>query len=75
MDSLYIPIMPYGAARRKIIMDWFNNHPDGRYYVNCKYRSQMKDDPDLRRLVRVGFLKIERSGPTRTSRKTYLVKA
>jgi hypothetical protein len=71
---LYVPIMPYGSARRKIIMDWFNSHPDGEYYVNCKHRPQMKDDPDLRRLVRVGFLKVKRTG-TRTSRKTYLVKA
>jgi hypothetical protein len=75
MDSLYIPIMDYGKERRRLIRDWFNAHPDGRYYVNCKYRPQMKDDPDLRQLVRVGFLKTMREGPTRTSRKTYLVKA
>ena len=74
-DYLYLPILPYGKERRKLIKDWFNAHPEGRYCVNCKYRSQMKDDPDLKKLVRIGFLKIIRLDWTRTHRKTYLVKA
>jgi hypothetical protein len=75
IDYFYIPILPYGKERRKIIKDWFNEHPDGMYLVNCKHRPQMKDDPDLRYLVRIGFLKTTRYGPHRTHRKTYLVKA
>lgn len=72
---LYVPIMDYGKDRRKFIVDWFNNNPEGRYYVNCKYRPQIKDDPDLKYLIRTGFLKAKREDVTRTSRKTYLVKA
>ena len=71
---LYVPMTDYGKERRKFIVDWFNNNPEGRYYVNCKYRPQVKDDPDLKYLIRKGFLKAEREGYTRTSRKTYLVK-
>lgn len=72
---LYLEMMAYGKDRRKFIVDWFNNNPEGRYYVNCKYRPQIKDDPDLKYLIRTGFLKAKREGVTRTSRKTYLVKA
>lgn len=70
---LYLEMMAYGKDRRKFIVDWFNNNPNGRCYVNCKYRPQVKYDPDLKYLIRKGFLKVKREG-TRTSRNTYLVK-
>lgn len=70
---LYLEMMDYGKDRRKFIIDWFNNNPNGRYYINCKYRPQVKDDPDLKYLIRKRFLKVKREG-TRTSRSTYLVK-
>ena len=50
------PEPPYGKNRRKIIMDWFNTNPNGRLYINCKYRPQLKDDTDLRYLIKKGFL-------------------
>lgn len=73
LTYLYLPMMDYGKDRRKFIVDWFNNNPNGRYYVNCKYRPQVKEDPDLKYLIGKGFLKVKREG-TRTSRNTYLVK-
>lgn len=84
MEYLFVPLMPYGKERRKFIKDWFNEHPDGEYYVNCKYRPQVKDDPDLKKLIRIGFLKQKRihfslhknGGWKKTgSARTYLVKA
>jgi hypothetical protein len=74
MNWLYIPEMDYGSARRKLIMHMFNTTPDAAYCVNRKYRPQMKDDTDLRRLVKTGKLKLKRMG-TPSSRYTYLVKA
>jgi hypothetical protein len=75
IDYLYIPVLPYGKERRAIIKQWFDTHTEGRYRVNCKYRPQMKHDPDLKKLVRIGFLKTKREWESRTHRKTYLVKA
>ena len=51
------PNPPYGKHRRKIIKDWFDNNPNGRLHVNCKYRPQLNDDSDLRYLIKKGFLK------------------
>jgi hypothetical protein len=73
-EYLYVPFDQYGKERRKFIRNWFDKHPDGMYAVNCKYRPQLKDDSDLKKLIRVGFLKTVREG-SRFSRRTYLVKA
>ena len=75
MNYLYVPDMPYGKERRKFIKDLFNNNPDGQYAVNCKYRPQVKDDPDLKKLVRIGFLKQIRERRFASSSISYLVKA
>ena len=75
MNYLYVPDMPYGKERRKFIKDWFNNNPDGQYAVNCKYRPQVKDDPDLKKLIRIGFLKQIRERRFASSSISYLVKA
>ena len=75
MNYLYVPMMPYGKERRKFIKDWFNINPDGYYAVNCKYRPQVKEDPDLKKLIRVGFLKQIRERRIASSGITYLVKA
>ena len=75
MNYLYVPDMQYGKERRKFIKDWFNNNPDGQYAVNCKYRPQVKDDPDLKKLIRIGFLKQIRERRVASSNISYLVKA
>jgi len=75
MNYLYVPDMQYGKERRKFIKDWFNNNPDGQYAVNCKYRPQVKDDPDLKKLIRIGFLKQIRERRFASSNISYLVKA
>lgn len=74
-DYLYVPHITYGKERRKFIKDWFNIHPDGMYAVNCKYRPQVKEDPDLKKLIRVGFLKQIREHYGQTRGRTFLIKA
>lgn len=56
------PIPPYGKERRKQIKDWFIANPTGGMAVNCKYRPQLKSDPDFRRLVKEGWLVMVREG-------------
>lgn len=73
MNWLYIPDMAYGKERRALIMHMFNTIEDAAYCVNTKYRPQMKDDSDLRKLVKQGKLKLMRSGQP-FSRRSYLVK-
>lgn len=73
MNWLYVPEMAYGKERRALIMHLFNTTEDAAYCVNRKYRPQMKDDPDLRKLVKQGKLRVVRDGMWR-SRTTYLVK-
>jgi hypothetical protein len=72
---LYVPDMAYGKERRKFIKDWFTAYPAGMYAVNCKYRPQLKDDPDLKKLIRVGFLRAVREHTYAKHARTYLVKA
>ena len=70
MNYLYIPIedMPFGKERRAVIMKAFQDTEDAAYAVNCKWRPQLKDDPDLRKLVKTGKLL-----RLRTINRTYLV--
>jgi hypothetical protein len=75
VNYIYVPMMPYGKERRKFIKDLFNANPDGHYAVNCKHRPQVKEDPDLKKLIRVGFLKQIRECRFPSSNITYLVKA
>lgn len=72
---LYVPMMSYGKNRRKFIKDWFTQYPDGKYCVNTKHRPQIKEDPDLKKLIRTGFLKQTREHISRFHARTYLVKA
>jgi hypothetical protein len=72
---LYVPMMAYGKERRKFIKDWFTANPEGRYCVNTKYRPQVKEDSDLKKLIRVGFLKQKRMHTNRSHARSYLVKA
>lgn len=72
---LYVPMMYYGKERRKFIKDWFTANPTGRYCVNTKHRPQVKEDPDLKKLIRVGFLKQKRDHTSRTRGRSYLEKA
>lgn len=73
-DYLYVPYETYGKERRKFIKDWFTEHPDGRYAVNCKYRPQLKDDSDLKKLIRIGFLQTTREHTTGTHARTFIVR-
>lgn len=74
-NYLYVPLTEYGKVRREYIKNWFLKNPDGAYAVNCKYRPQLKDDPDLRKLIKLGFLKKIRIRTHRSRARTYLVKA
>lgn len=75
MDYLYVPMMSYGKERRQFIKDWFSTYPEGAYCVNTKYRPQVKEDPDLKKLIKSGFLKQTRQHTSRFHAKTFLVKA
>lgn len=75
---LYIPIehVPFGAHRRALIVAAFAGDRTARYYVDCKYRPQMRADPDLRRLVKRGILVRRRDrGSAGQSNRTYLTLA
>lgn len=74
-NYLYVESQTYGKERRKFIKDWFTTHPDGKYCVNTKYRPQVKDDSDLKKLIRTGFLKTLRVHESAHHAKTFLVKA
>lgn len=76
MNYLYLPIetMPFGKERRALIMKAFDSSEDSRYCVNHLHRPQLKDDPDLRKLIRDGKLRRLRVG-SRTNRHTYLMLA
>lgn len=74
MNWLYVPMMAYGKERRKYIKDWFNANPDGKYCVNRKHRPQVKEDPDLKKLIKAGFLKQKRGRIHISSAYSYLEK-
>ncbi len=74
MDWLYVPMMPYGKERRKLIKDLFNANPGAKYCVNTKYRPQVKEDPDLKKLIRIGFLKMKREHTSAWHARTHLEK-
>jgi hypothetical protein len=73
-EYLYVPHTTYGKERRKFIKDWFTAHPDGMYAVNCKWRPQVKDDSDLKKLIRIGFLKVVRLHISKTHAQSYVVR-
>jgi hypothetical protein len=72
---LYVASHDYGRARRQVIRDWFTENPTGMYCVNARHRPQVKDDPDLKRLIRTGFLKQIRVHTNSTHARTFLVRA
>lgn len=54
-------------------LNYFNYYSfNGRLYINCKYRPQLKDNSSLRRLIQKGLFKINREGFHGTSKRTYL---
>lgn len=71
---LYVATNTYGVERRKIIKDWFTANPTGRYCVNARRRPQVKNDPDLKKLIRIGFLKQIRVHTDARHAVTYLEK-
>lgn len=72
---LYVPHIPYGKIRRQFIIDLYTENPTGMYAVNCKWRPSVKNDPDLQKLIKSGFLKVIRWHTHRSHAQTYLVKA
>lgn len=72
---LYVESHNYGQERRRYIRDWFTENPRGRYAVNSKYRPQVKADPDLKKLIRIGFLRQIRVHVNSTHASTFLVRA
>ena len=72
---LYVPMMYYGKERRRVIKDLFNANPTGRYCVNAKYRPQVKQDPDLKKLIRTGFLKQKRYHTSGSHARSYVEKS
>lgn len=64
--------MPFGPTRRKAILDRVKEV--GCIYVNRKWQLQTKSDPDLKKLLKRGILKRERSGSLKRS-QTRLVLA
>lgn len=72
---LYVASHDYGKVRRKFIKDWFNSNPDGMYCVNTRHRPQVKKDSDLKKLIRIGFLKRFRQHESAHHATTFLVKA
>lgn len=68
----------YGRVRRGLFKDMFNDLPDLRLSVNIEGGFILKYDPDLRKLLKQGFLKRGKSRPRYGwghSTKTYLEKA
>jgi hypothetical protein len=72
-DYLYVPFMSYGKKRRQFIKNLFLNNQQGQYCVNSKYRPQVKEDSDLKKLIKIGFLKQIRIKTSRTHGKTFLI--
>lgn len=72
---LSLPMMSYGKERRKLIKDLFTANPNARFCVNTKYRPQVKEDPDLKKLIRMGFLVQKRMHCGVRSACSYLEKA
>ena len=69
---------PYGAQRRKNMLRVLASED---MPVNCKYCIQVKNDPDLKRLIKEGLVKIVRrpwnsciSKPTTNKQYAVLVK-
>jgi len=72
---LHIPdSIPYGKGRKEFIVNWFLDNPDGALAVNCRHRPQLKNDPDLRNLIKKGFLVRYRMGEF-SHKTTYLKKS
>lgn len=70
-----IPIeLEYGKNRREFIKNAFSSE-GARLYVNSRYCIQLKNDPDLKKLIKSGFLKVykERESFT-TFHRTYLTR-
>lgn len=65
--------LPYGKERRKIIRQYFEKDPDAQIAVNRKWQAQIKQDPDLQKLLKKGLVRLIRDGIGRC-RQSYLVK-
>lgn len=61
-------MVPYGHYRRKLILDWLKSNPEYYIVINRSRCPILSKDPDLKRLLKQGKLKMEkiRSGGTTT---------
>lgn len=71
-DAIYN--MPMGKDRRKILKWYFDLVPEYQLPVDRQWCRQVKDDSDLKYLIKKGFLKKIRQH-WGTSNKSYLVKS
>lgn len=51
-----LPLMSYGKERRALILQFFQVNPEGRLTVDCRCHPQVKSDPDLTKLIKLGIL-------------------
>ena len=59
MDTLNLnTLIPSSITHRKeFIKNVFKNHENGVLFINKKYQIQLKNDKDLQKLLKIGFLK------------------
>lgn len=58
-------VMPYGKERREAILSYLRairNNPHNYIVINRKYCLILKKDPDLKRLLKLGKLKMDKIG-------------
>ena len=71
--------MSFGKERRAHILKSFDLTENAALYVNCRHRPQLKNDPDLRKLIKQKKLVMHRSKPVwqdlGTTSYTFLTKA
>lgn len=75
MWRMHVVSNPYGAQRRENMLRVLTSED---MPVNCKYCVQVKNDPDLKRLIKDGKVKIVRKGynsclSKSTTKKQYAV--
>lgn len=53
-------LMPFGHARREFILAWLGEEENNRIIINRRGCPILKKDPDLKRLLKQGKLKMDK---------------
>ncbi len=53
-------MVPYGKHRRKLILEWLESNKENHIAINKKHCPILSKDPDLKRLLKQGRLKMEK---------------